>query len=70
MADAPLRLVSSAVIDQQVLLGMERDRPHKQDLTGRHGTMTRFASDMTDWAFCRSVEKGEFTYRVYRFEKD
>jgi hypothetical protein len=49
---------------------MEKDRPHKHDLTSRHGGMARFASDMTDWAFCSAVENGEFSYRVYCFAKD
>ena len=70
LADAPLRLVSSAVIDKQVLRGMEKDSPHKHELTSRHGPFTRFASDMTDWAFCNAVESGEFSYRVYCFIKD
>ena len=70
LANAPLRLVSSAVIDKEVLRGMEKDLPRKKDLTSHHGPLTRFASDMTDWAFCRAVEKGEFTYRVYCFAKD
>jgi ubiquinone/menaquinone biosynthesis C-methylase UbiE len=70
LANAPLRLVSKDVIDKQVLRGMEKDRPHKHDLTSRHGGMARFASDMTDWAFCSAVENGEFSYRVYCFAKD
>ena len=70
LANAPLRMVSKDVIDKQVLRGMEKDRPHKHELTSRHGGMTRFASDMTDWAFCRAVENGEFSYRVYCFAKD
>jgi hypothetical protein len=28
---------------------MEEDRPHKRELTNRHGEFTRFASDMTEW---------------------
>jgi ubiquinone/menaquinone biosynthesis C-methylase UbiE len=70
LANAPLRLLSKDVIDQHVLRGMEKDRPHKHELTSRHGAMTRFASDMTDWTFCRAVEEGEFSYRVYSFVKD
>jgi ubiquinone/menaquinone biosynthesis C-methylase UbiE len=70
MADAPLRLLSSAVIDKQVLRGMEKNLPRKTELTKRHGRLTRFASDMTDWAFCRAVHRGDFTYRVYCFVKD
>jgi hypothetical protein len=63
-------LVSSSVIDAQVLRGMEKNLPRKHELTSRHGSFTRFASDMTDWAFCRAVESGEFSYRVYCFAKD
>ncbi|HEY7052831.1 MAG TPA: class I SAM-dependent methyltransferase [Mycobacterium sp.] len=70
LADAPLRLLSSAIIDREVLRGMEKNLPRKAELTGRHGRMTRFASDMTDWAFCRAVQNGEFTYRAYCFVKD
>jgi ubiquinone/menaquinone biosynthesis C-methylase UbiE len=70
LANAPLRLVSKDVINKQVLRGMEKDRPHKRDLISRHGGIARFASDMTDWAFCSAVENGEFSYRVYCFAKD
>jgi len=70
LADAPMRLVSHAVIDAQVLRGMEKNKPRKHELTSRHGGLTRFASDVTDWAFCRAVENGEFSYRVYCFAKD
>jgi ubiquinone/menaquinone biosynthesis C-methylase UbiE len=75
LADAPMRLLSRAIIDAQVLSGNEQNRPRKQDLISRHGSamprgLTRYASDMTDWAFNGALRSGEFTYRVYCFVKD
>ena len=62
-------------IDAQVLRGNEKNSPRKQDLISRHGPamprrFTRYASDMTDWAFNGALRTGEFTYRVYCFAKD
>lgn len=75
LADAPLRLVSRAVIDAEVLRGNEKNSPRKHDLISRHGSaiprgFARFASDMTDWAFNGALRAGEFTYRVYCFARD
>jgi SAM-dependent methyltransferase len=75
LADAPLRMLSRAVIDAEVLHGNEKNRPRKQDLISRHGQamsrgLTRYASDMTDWAFNGALQTGEFTYRVYCLVKD
>lgn len=75
MAEAPLRLVSSAVIDAEVLRGNEKNAPRKHERISQHGSaiprgFARFASDMTDWAFNGALRTGEFTYRVYCFTKD
>jgi SAM-dependent methyltransferase len=75
LADAPLRRVSSAVIDADVLRGNEKNAPRKHDLISRHGSAisrryARYASDVTDWAFNGALQRGEFTYRVYCFAKD
>jgi SAM-dependent methyltransferase len=72
---AQMRLVSHAVIDAEVLRGNEKNAPRKHALISRPGTamprgLTRYASDMTDWAFNGALQRGEFTYRVYCFQKD
>jgi ubiquinone/menaquinone biosynthesis C-methylase UbiE len=75
LADAPMRLLAHEVIDGQVLRGNEKNAPRKHDLINRHKPaiarrLTRFGSDMTDWAFNGALRSGEFTYRVYCFAKD
>ena len=75
LADAPMRELSSAVIDGEVLRGNKKNSPRKHDLISRHGSaiprgFARYASDMTDWAFNGALRTGEFTYRVYCFAKD
>ena len=75
LADTPLRMVSHAVIDAEVLRGNEKNRPRKQELISHHGAamprgFTRFSSDLTDWAFNGALQRGEFTYQVYCFAKD
>jgi len=75
LADAPMRLVSQALIDEEVLRGNEQNAPRKHDLISRHGpamprSFARYASDVTDWAFNGALQRGEFTYRVYCFAKD
>ncbi|HEU0191760.1 MAG TPA: class I SAM-dependent methyltransferase [Mycobacterium sp.] len=75
LAGSPLRMVSQAVIDMDVLRGNEKNAPRKRDRISRHGPaiprgFARFASDMTDWAFNGALRSGEFTYRVYCLTKD
>ncbi|MGH3563345.1 MAG: phthiotriol/phenolphthiotriol dimycocerosates methyltransferase [Mycobacterium sp.] len=75
LADAPMRLLSRTDIDAQVLRGNEKNSPRKHDLISHHGRavqrgLTRFASDVTDWAFNGALHSGEFTYRVYCFAKE
>jgi ubiquinone/menaquinone biosynthesis C-methylase UbiE len=75
LADASMRLLSSAVIDAEVLRGNEKNAPRKHDLISRHGPamprgFARYASDVTDWAFNGALQRGEFTYRAYCFAKD
>lgn len=75
LADAPMRLLSQATIDAEVLRGNERNAPRKHELISRHGpamprSFARYASDVTDWAFNGALQRGEFTYRVYCFAKD
>ena len=75
LADAPMRLLSHAVIDEQVLHGNKVNAPRKHDRISRHGAtmprgFARYASDVTDWAFNGALQRGEFTYRVYCFAKD
>ena len=75
MDDVPLRMVSQATIDADVLRGNEKNRPRKQALIDHHGAaaargFTRLSSDLTDWAFNGALRSGEFTYRVYSFVKE
>lgn len=75
LADAPLRMLSKAIIDEDVLRGNEKNSPRKHELISRNGSsatraFARYASDMTDWAFNGALRTGEFTYRVYLFAKD
>ncbi len=75
LADCQLRLLSSAAIDAEVLRGNEQNSSRKHDLISRHGSaiprgLTRYASDMTDWAFNGALRSGEFTYRLHCFAKD
>ena len=75
LAAMPLRMVSCAVIDGDVLRGNEKNRSRKHDLiSDRNAAMrrrlTQFSSDLTDWAFNGALRSGEFTYRVYHFVKD
>jgi hypothetical protein len=75
LADAPMRLLSRAVNDAEVLGGNEKNAPRKHDLISRPGPamprgFARYASDVTDWAFNGALQRGEFTYRVYCFAKD
>ena len=44
LADTPLRMVSHAVIDAEVLRGNEKNRPRKQELISRHGAAMPQAS--------------------------
>ena len=60
------------VIDEKVLLGNKVNAPRNHELISRHGAtmrrgFTRYASDVTDWAFNGALQRGEFTYRVYCF---
>jgi hypothetical protein len=52
-------------VDQAVKKVLEVSCGH-----GGGASFTRFASDVTDWAICRAVQNGEFSYGVYRFTKD
>jgi ubiquinone/menaquinone biosynthesis C-methylase UbiE len=75
LASAPLKQLSSAVIDQNVLRGNEKNAPRKHERISRHGaaiprSFARYASDLTDWAFNGALRSGEYTYRVYLFVKE
>jgi ubiquinone/menaquinone biosynthesis C-methylase UbiE len=75
LADAPLRLLSRADIDAEVLRGNQKNSPRKHDLIdhrrqARSRGFTHFASDVTDWAFNGALQNGEFCYRMYSFVKE
>ncbi|GAB7141809.1 phthiotriol/phenolphthiotriol dimycocerosates methyltransferase [Mycobacterium riyadhense] len=75
LAEAPLRLVSKRVIDEEVKRGMEKRSPRIEAVISRRlpGPLQRFARDQAgipggklyDW-----VQAGVFSYRIYHFVKD
>jgi ubiquinone/menaquinone biosynthesis C-methylase UbiE len=78
LADAPMRLVSHDVIDAQILRGFEKRLMEEklragQDVIDHHAflrTLARVIVGVQDSGLCRSVQRGELSYRMYRFAKD
>ena len=75
LADAPMRLLSHEVIDAQVLQGLEKNSQRKQDLISRHVPaflrgLARYVGGVQGPGLYRSVQSGEFSYRMYSFVKD
>ena len=78
LADAPMRLVSHDVIDAQILRGMEKRKMEEklqagQDVIDHHAflrTLTGVIVGVQDSGLVGSVQRGEFSYRMYRFAKD
>lgn len=75
LADAPMRLVSQRDIVEEVLRGMERNSPRTLELIGRRlpralQGMGRDVAGVQDSQFYRGLQRGEMTYRMYRFVKD
>ena len=76
LANAPMRLFSHEVINAQVLRGMEKISQPNQDLFSRHvptflpGLARLLARELTGAQgsrWYRSVQSGEFSYRMYCF---
>lgn len=75
LAQAPLRLVSNRVIDEEVKRGMEKNSPRVQAIIGRRVPkfLQRLAGDQAGVVGGRlyeGVQAGVFSYRIYRFAKD
>jgi SAM-dependent methyltransferase len=75
LADAPIRLVSVRVIDDEVRRGVEKNSPRMQDIISRR-VPTLLQGLARNEAFVRggkryrAVQSGEFSYRAYCFAKD
>jgi SAM-dependent methyltransferase len=75
LADAPMRLVSHADINAQILRGWEKSSPPLRDLFSGHAPpflrgLVRDAFDVGVSKVRQELESGEYAYRLYRFAKD
>jgi len=75
LADAPMRLVSHADINAQILRGWEKSSPLLQDLFSRHAPpllrgLVRDGFGVGVSKVRQELESGEYAYRLYRFAKD
>jgi ubiquinone/menaquinone biosynthesis C-methylase UbiE len=74
LADAPMRMVSHAVINAQVLRAVEKNSQRSLDLISRHlppflHGLGREAIHVPGSRFYRDLQSGEFSYRMYCFAK-
>jgi ubiquinone/menaquinone biosynthesis C-methylase UbiE len=75
LADAPLRLTSEKVIDDEILRGMEKNSQQWLDLINRrvptflHG-VARGQTGVQGGRLYRAVRNGELSYRMYCFAKN
>jgi SAM-dependent methyltransferase len=72
LADAPMRLVSEQVIDDEAKRGLAANTQRSQDLISRHvpafwNGLIRCGVGVLDWDLRRA---GGFTYRLYCFAKN
>jgi SAM-dependent methyltransferase len=72
LADAPMRLASERIIDDEVARGLLRNSTRSPDLIGRRVprvvlAVIRFGGRVVDWALRRVAGS---TYRMYCFAKD
>jgi SAM-dependent methyltransferase len=75
LADAPLRVLSQEHIDEEVLLGLEKNSQRHKELISRHTPkpLRGLARDLAGVQGARlhqQVERGDISYRVYCFVKD
>lgn len=75
MADAPMTLVSERVINAEVLRGMERNSQRSLELIGRCLPVVlrpfgRLFAGVPGSRVYRDVERGQISYRMYRFTKE
>jgi ubiquinone/menaquinone biosynthesis C-methylase UbiE len=83
LADAPLRMVSQEVINEQVLRGLQRNPRPAQDLVAaalarwisrrvpgrRVARVARSATGVEGSPLHRAVENGDISYRLYHFTR-
>jgi ubiquinone/menaquinone biosynthesis C-methylase UbiE len=72
LADAPMRLISERVIDDEAKRGLAANTQRSQDLISRRvpaflNGLIRYGVSVLDWDLRRA---GGFTYRLYCFAKD
>jgi ubiquinone/menaquinone biosynthesis C-methylase UbiE len=72
LADAPMRLISERVIDDEAMRGLRENTKRSQDLISRRvpvflHSVIRYGIGVMDWDLRRA---GGFSYRVYCFAKD
>ncbi|GFG50527.1 phthiotriol/phenolphthiotriol dimycocerosates methyltransferase [Mycolicibacterium agri] len=69
LADAPMQLISHEDISPQVVRGIERNSQRWQELLGRHkfNVMRATCQFVEGSKIYRSLQNGEFSYRVYCF---
>jgi ubiquinone/menaquinone biosynthesis C-methylase UbiE len=75
LADAPIRLLSQADINAQILRGWEESFPSIQVLFSGHGPtffrrLVRDALGVSASKVRDALQSSEFTYRMYHFTKD
>lgn len=75
LAEAPMRLLSHEIINDQVLRGLEGNSQSAQDLISSHVPaflrgLVRDGVGVQDSKFYRALQSGEFSYRLYCFAKD
>jgi ubiquinone/menaquinone biosynthesis C-methylase UbiE len=74
LAAAPMRMVSQADINTQVVRGLERNSKRILDLVGRMPTVLqpigREYGGLKGTGFYRAMQNGKYPYRVYCFTKD
>jgi SAM-dependent methyltransferase len=75
LAEAPLRKISQVAIDDEVLLGLEKNSVRHKELIARHTPkpLRGLARDLAGVQGARlhqQVSRGDISYRVYCFVKD
>ena len=78
LAEAPMRLVSERVINEDVMRGIENTQHNTQRLLGPVSRrapafvqgLARRVNDMQTSTFYQALRSGENSYRMYRFVKD
>jgi len=75
LAEAPMRLVSERVINDEVLRGLHQNSPRSTELINRYlpAFARKFGREFAvvdgSW-FYRDLERGEIAYRIYCLTKD